>query len=184
VKVVDITFFPHATTLDNEKKIATGWSSTELSDLGRNQAKSLRKALKNISFDLVFCSDLKRAFESAKIGFGYKSRIIQDPRLRECDYGDLTGNTSSFITEKSFEYTDKPFPKGESYLDVEKRVGLFLESLLPKYNGKKVAIVAHRATQLALEVLINKQSWKNAFENDWRVQEPKKWQLGWNYVLK
>ncbi len=38
---------------------------------------------------LFFCSDLKRAVDSAKLGFADKYKIIQDKRLRECDYGDF-----------------------------------------------------------------------------------------------
>ena len=45
------------------------------------------KASKKINideFDVVFCSDLKRAIDSAEILFGGEKRIIQDKRLREC----------------------------------------------------------------------------------------------------
>ncbi|KKS39801.1 MAG: hypothetical protein UV02_C0055G0012, partial [Candidatus Kuenenbacteria bacterium GW2011_GWA2_42_15] len=48
-----------------------------------------------------------------------------------------------------------------------------------KFNGKKVAIVAHKAPQLAIESIINNVSLEKALDNDWRKR--KAWQAGWNY---
>jgi len=49
------------------------------------------------------------------------------------------------------------------------------------YDGQSVAIVAHKAPQLALEVLLNGKTWEQAFADDWRKK--KAWQPGWNYIL-
>ena len=87
---VKITYFVHGTTTDNEQDLATGWSPGELSKLGIKQAKELGILVSNKHFDSVFCSDLKRAMDSAQLGFADRYEIIQDKRLRECDYGDLT----------------------------------------------------------------------------------------------
>ena len=76
------------------------------------------------------------------------------------------------------------FPKGESYKDVEKRIRSFLNDLLEKHPGKHVAIVAHKAPQLALEVALNNKTWEQAIEEDWRKKEPKEWRPGWTYILK
>lgn len=46
------------------------------------------------------------------------------------------------------------FPDGESYEDVKARISDFLTFLKQHYNEKRVAIVAHKAPQLALDVLI------------------------------
>jgi alpha-ribazole phosphatase/probable phosphoglycerate mutase len=75
----------------------------------------------------------------------------------------------------------KPFPKGESCKDVERRILSFLNDLSKKYPDKNVAIVAHRVPHLALEVLINKKSWEQAVGEDWRLKGPKEWKLGWKY---
>ena len=47
--------------------------------------------------------------------------------------------------------------------------------------GKTVAIVAHRAPQLAFEVLTKKITWEEALEKDWR--KTKAWQPGWEYKI-
>ena len=133
-------------------------------------------------FDVIFCSDLKRAVDSAELGFGDKYKIIQDKRLRECNYGDFTRKSTESFKSKMSDYVDKSFPNGESYRDVEKRIADFLRHLKKNYDGKHIAIVAHQAPQLALDVLINGKTWRQAIDEDWRNK--KAWQSGWNYTLK
>ncbi len=176
-----ITFFAHGTTTDNEKGLATGWRHGELSGLGIRQSKTLGKLAAGRRFDAVFCSDLKRAADSARLAFGEKCPIIRDKRLRECDYGGFTGRQAGEFESRLAEFVDRPFPNGESYKDVEKRVAAFLDLLKKNYAGKHVAIVAHQATQLALEVLIKGKTWKQAIGQDWR--RTKAWQPGWEYRL-
>lgn len=98
---------------------------------------------------------MKRAVDSAGITFGDKYAIIHDKRLRECNYGDL--NLSEEEKVVYAEHIHKPFPKGESLKDVERRIANFLNFLYEQYNGKSIAIVAHKAPQLALDVLLNKK---------------------------
>lgn len=184
MKSVNITYFVHGTTTDNEKGIATGWSLGELSELGRKQCMELRESIRNKGFDVAFCSDLKRAVDSATLMFRDSVNIIQDRRLREVNLGDLTRVDSKKIDSIMVEHIDKPFPKGESCKDVEKRILSFLNDLSKKYPEKNVAIVAHRVPQLALEVLINKKSWEQAVGEDWRLKQPKEWKPGWKYELE
>jgi alpha-ribazole phosphatase/probable phosphoglycerate mutase len=184
MKLVSITYFVHGTTTDNEKGIATGWSPGELSELGRKQCMELGESIKDKGFDVAFCSDLKRAVDSAKLMFRDTVNIIQDRRLREVNLGDLTKADSKKIDSIIAEHIDKPFPGGESCRDVESRILSFLNDLSKKYPHKNVAIVAHRVPQLALEVLINKKSWEQAVEEDWRLKRPKEWKPGWKYELK
>jgi len=184
MKSVNITYFVHGTTTDNEKGIATGWSPGELSELGRKQCIELRESIRNKRFDVAFCSDLKRAVDSATLMFKDSVNIIQDRRLREVNLGDLTRVKCKKIDSIMVEHIDKPFPKGESCKDVEKRILSFLNDLSKKYPDKNAAIVAHRVPQLALEVLINKKSWEQAVGEDWRLKQPKEWKPGWKYGLE
>ncbi len=176
---VKITYFVHGTTTDNERGLATGCLPGELSELGVKQAKELGGFISNRYFDAVFCSDLKRAVDSAQFTFGSKYRIVLDKRLRECDYGELTGQPFVFDLKK---YINNPFPNGESYRDVERRIADFLNFLKKDYNNKQVAIVAHQAPQLALDVLLKGKTWEQAIEEDWRKKG--KWQPGWEYIVK
>ena len=189
---VKITYFVHGTTTDNEKDISSGWSDVELSELGKRQAKDLKEKIKDKQklgqaglgkkFDVVFCSDLKRAVDSANLAFGGTVAIIKDERLRECNYGDYNGKPEKVVEPLQEENIEKRFPNGESYEDVKERIQDFLGFLKEKYGGKSVAIVGHKAPQLALDVLLKGKTWKEAFAQDWRKK--KAWQPGWEYTLE
>lgn len=176
---VQLTYFVHGTTTDNESHISSGWKDVELSALGMKQSQDLIQQLKGKSFDVVFCSDLKRAVQSAKITFG--DNVIIDPRLRECNYGTFNGQLSELVEPMQEKSIYNKFPQGESYEDVKARMSSFLAEVKAKYDNKHIAIVAHKAPQLALDVLLKNQTWEQAFANDWR--KVGKWQPGWEYVL-
>lgn len=176
-----ITYFVHGTTLDNEKNISSGWNDAELSELGVEQALKLKELVKDKKFDIVFCSDLVRARKTAKLSFP-NSKIIIDKRLRECNYGDYTRGDSNFLDKKYYFHITNPFPNGESLTDVEKRIRNFLKEVSLKFPKKQVAIVSHKSPQLAFEVIINKKTWKEALDTDWRIS--KSWQPGWEYNLE
>ncbi len=179
--MINITYFVHGTTTDNEQDKCTGWNPGELSKLGVEQSIKLKDQIKGKRFDVVFCSDLKRAVDSAKLTFGSSVQILQDERLRECNYGDLNGAPAEKVDAIRYQCVEKPFPNGESYRDVEKRIRSFLDDLKKKYDGKPVAIVAHQAPQLALDVVIKGKTWEQAMKEDWRHK--KAWQPGWVYIL-
>jgi len=177
--MVKITYFVHGTTTDNEKHISSGWGDVDISELGIKQSKELIEQTKDKKFDAVFCSDLIRAVHSAKITFG--ENIIIDSRLRECNYGKYNSNPSSIVEPLQEQAINTPFSEGESYEDVKNRIYSFLIDLKKDYDGKHIAIVAHKAPQLALDVLLKGHTWEEAFAQDWR--KVGKWQPGWEYIL-
>lgn len=179
---VKITYFVHGTTIDNQNNISSGWSDTELSSLGKEQSIKLKDQIDGKIFNTVLCSDLKRAVESAKLTFEGEVPIIIDSRLRECNYGKYNGNKSEVVEPLQEKYIYERFPGGESYEDVKKRMTDFIDFLEENYDGKEVAIVAHKAPQLALEVLLKGKNWQEAFDEDWRKR--KAWQPGWEYTIE
>jgi broad specificity phosphatase PhoE len=179
---VKITYFVHGTTTDNEAHISSGWKDVELSELGIKQSEELTEKTKNMKFDAIFTSDLKRAVDSANITWG-KSNIpmFQDERLRECNYGDYNGKPSEEVEPLQNKSITTPMSNGESYENVKSRISDFLKDLREKYDGGHVAIVAHKAPQLALDVLLRGTSWESAFATDWRKEG--KWKAGWEYIV-
>lgn len=178
---VHITYFVHGTTLDNEQDLATGWQPGVLSHLGVEQGKKLGQLTKDREFDVVFSSDLQRAFDTAQLAFGERYEVIQDLRLREADYGSYSGHPVAEFKSDMTKYIDTPFPDGESYRDVEARLADFIDFLKHEHDGKRVAIVAHQGPQLALEVLLKGKTWEQAIAEDWR--HTKSWQPGWEYEI-
>lgn len=179
---VKITYFVHGTTTDNEKGFSSGWSDVELSELGIQQSKELGPLTEDKKFDVVFTSDLKRAIRSAQLTWGNKYKIIPDARLRECNYGDYNSKPSEIVEPLQEQSIITPMPNGESYEMVKERIKSFLEDLKKNYDGKFIAIVAHKAPQLALDVLLKKLTWEEVFATDWR--KTKEWKPGWEYVLE
>ena len=175
---IKIIYFVHGTTYDNAAEKCSGWKQVELNELGREQAKNLGNVTKDIKFDVIFTSDLVRAIESSNIAWQNYEKI-QDKRLRECNYGDYDGESKKLVVYE--EHVNEPFPNGESLKDVEKRIADFIDFLKKEYAGKTIGIVAHRAPQLALEVLTKNMTWDEALANDWRKR--KAWQPGWEYYL-
>ena len=180
--MINITYFVHGTTTDNEQHIATGWLPGQLSELGIQQSHDLAGRVANQDFDVVICSDLKRAVDTTEIAFGKKHKILQDKRLREANYGDWNGKPDSLFKYKVDQFINTTYPNGESYVQVEARIRSLCNELKEKYEGKRVALLAHQAPQIALEVIANGKTWQQAFEEDWR--KTGSYQPGWHYVLK
>lgn len=182
VQPVRIIYFVHGTTTDNERGLATGWAAGKLSEKGIAQSKELAASLAGERFDAVFCSDLKRAVDSAQLMFGGRHKIMRDRRLREVNYGDWTGKPAWEFKERLADFVEKPFPAGESYRDVERRMSEFLAFLKDKYGGKRIAVVAHQGSQLCLDVLLRGKTWQEAIAEDWRKRNA--WQPFWEYTME
>ena len=146
------------------------------------QSDELKDKIKDKKFDVVFCSDLKRAVDSTKLTFEGIVPIISDKRLRECNYGKYNAQSSAIVEPMQENCITERFPEGESYEDVKTRVADFLEFLKKNYDGKSIAIVAHKAPQLALDVLLKNKTWEQVFAEDWR--KVKAWQPRWEYDIK
>lgn len=174
---VTIIFETHSTSIDNENHLASGWSNAPLSPLGIKQAKDLGERRKDEKFHAIFCSDLQRSYQTAQIALGNKFPIIKDSRLRECNYGDLTQYPGEQVDKEKPKRIKTPFPNGESYEQTSERMKSFLKDLLKNYNGKKVMIIGHRATQYGLE------HWINGVPLEKVISAPWTWQPGWEYQL-
>jgi len=178
--MIEIFFFAHGTTPENEQQLLSGWNDIGLSDLGKKQAVELGQHFNFTTFPAVYCSDLPRATQTVELACGSLERVQTDPRLREVNFGTFTSRPSSLINDHWTQYINAAFPEGESYLDVEKRICEFLNDL-GKQSHQKIALVAHQAPQLALEVLLNGKTWQQAMEEDWRNTGD--WHPGWKYEM-
>ena len=170
-----LIFETHATSLDNEAGLASGWFDVALSTTGEEQARLL--GIRRHSDDLaaVFCSDLARSFATAEIAFrGRAIPLIRDARLRECDYGDLTRRPASEIERRRVLHVVDPFPGGESYEQVVDRVSEWLADAVRQYRGTAL-VIGHRATFYALEHLLKGVALQEALASPWH------WQPGWTY---
>jgi len=176
--MIKIIFEAHATSLDNEANLASGHYDVELSELGKQQAKELGERYGNEQFAAVFCSDLKRSYNTAEIAFADRDfQIVKDERLRECDYGDFEKHSREEVELEKEKHITEPFANGESYEQAVARVKYFLLDLQKIYSGRRVMIIGHRATQYGLE------HWIRNIPLEEVVAAPWKWKPGWVYSL-
>lgn len=171
-----IVFESHATSLDNEAGVASGWLDVALSPTGEKQARLLGERRRHDELATVFCSDLSRAFRTAEIAFGDLALpIVRDARLRECDYGAFTGRPVFEIEERRALHVTTPFPHGESYEQVVERVAAWLTEITSAFGNGTVLVIGHRATFYALEHLLRHIPLHEVVTSTWH------WQPGWIY---
>ncbi|MCI8555835.1 MAG: histidine phosphatase family protein [Clostridia bacterium] len=141
-----IYFVRHGQTDDNANgNLLTGWSATPLNERGFAQARETAAALKDIKFDVCFCSPLLRTRQTLEeiLKFHEGLSIIFDDRLKERDYGEITGKPASICKFRRWNANDEiPFEM-ESIPKMYQRVSSFYDEILPKTKGKNVLIVAH-----------------------------------------
>ncbi len=120
--------------------IQGGGSNPPLNENGIQQAQQLAPKLENLGIQIIYSSDLLRAYQTAEeINKLLNLQIIKTPLLRETFYGDLEGQLSS-ITNTNPEYkkicdavdmgdNDAHFPNGESRNMVVNRMIKFLKNI-------------------------------------------------------
>lgn len=167
--MVNLIFESHATSLDNEKSISSGWSDVKLSSKGKQQAKGLGSRYQDREIHAVFCSDLLRAVETASIAFGEDPmKIFVDWRLRECNYGSYSKRPTDIVEPEKLKRIDIPFPEGESYQDCLARTKSFLDDLKSMFDGKTVIVIGHAAPRHCLEHLIKGKSLKQILSEEFK----------------
>jgi broad specificity phosphatase PhoE len=172
-----VLFETHSTSLDNEAGLASGWYDVALSRRGEAQARELGERYRTCELDVIACSDLQRSFRTAEIAFSDRRvPIVRDARLRECNYGMLTRHATNQVEPQRAARIGQPFPGGESYGDVTRRVAAYLEDIARLRSGP-LLIVGHRGTFYALEYLLRNVPLADAIGAEW------KWQPGWSYDL-
>lgn len=175
---VELVYETHAITTDNEAGIATGWLPGVLSAAGHESARDLGARRRNDGIATVYVSDLARAVETARIAFAASPLpIVEDARLRECNYGRLNGMPRAVLDPERASHVDEPWPDGESYRDVVARTASFLEDLVRGSDGRRVLVIAHSANEWALEHLLHGADLAQ------RVAAGMTWQPGWEFVL-
>lgn len=173
---VEVVYETHSTSTDNEAGVASGSRDVSLSETGRRQARELGERRRG-EVDAVYCSDLRRAVETAEFAFP-DLPVKVDPRLRECDYGEMTGRPSKEIDAEWPGRVAMPFPGGESVSEVVARVRSFLDDLARDHDGRRVVVIGHRATWLALDHLLGGADLSESASATFV------WQPGWRYVLE
>jgi 2,3-bisphosphoglycerate-dependent phosphoglycerate mutase len=145
-----VVVFRHGESEDNRRRVFSGWRDSLLTERGRDQARALAAKLQGLRLHLVVTSDQNRSKETARLALVHQPDIRweEDWRIKERDYGDLTGQSKEDWMKKDPERTvlwrrgyDAAPPNGESLKAVEKRVRLFLDSLVERIRHDRINVV-------------------------------------------
>jgi len=138
-----IWFVRHGETDFNKFGITQGQLDTSLNKAGIEQSKDVAKQLKDVSFDIAFCSTLIRADQTLQEILKYHNNlnVIYDKRLIEHKRGNIVGRKNSKEDYQKF-FTNPHAYGGENEEDIYNRVFSFVQDL-SKYKGLNVLIVSH-----------------------------------------
>ena len=141
-----IFYVRHGQTDDNLKGIFTGDSNTPLNETGFEQARVTAQLLKNKKIDIVYCSPLTRARQTAGeiMKFHKGVPLVIDERIEERDDGDFKGKPTEGLDAERWNLNNDKFNKtGESIAQVYARVKEFYDEILKKHQNENVLVVAH-----------------------------------------
>lgn len=156
----------HAEVEEKYKGRYNGQIDIDISQKGQEGAKKLAENLKNIEFDAIYSSDLKRCRQS--IEFFGKKMIIFDELLREKSFGECEGLSYEEICElkntkyKSFEQWITVLG-GEDFDSFIKRIEHFFKTKILNSGAKNILIMTHAGViRTAIYLFLNK-SLKESF---------------------
>lgn len=142
----------HGETLWNKEKRAQGAQDIKLSENGKIQGKLLADSLKDKNIDLIYASDLSRAYETAElIGKSVEKPVTILEGIREINFGKWEGLTRDEMNNKYKEIFEEwnlrphlaKIPGGETLKQVQKRAMEAVNGIIEKNPGKNIVMVSH-----------------------------------------
>ncbi len=159
----------HGITEWNSQKRYCGYKDIGLSNEGKFQVKLLSGRLNAVRFDKVYCSDRKRAMQTARILFK-QTRIIPDQGLQEINFGVFEGLKHEEIMKKYADTYKKwlkdsfkcNIPQAEPMNVFKKRVENTIWNIIRSNPNKTVAVVCHGGVIgiFVKGILKNKNFWR------------------------
>lgn len=170
----------HGETDWNKQKKLQGQSDTELNEYGIELARITGEALKDIHFDYIYSSPLKRAYRTAELIRGERELpIITDDRLKEIGFGINEGVRAELITQDFHYFFDAPekyvpAEGGETYEQLCTRSRDFIDSVIVPLSLKEpdaaALITAHGALNKSIMIYLNhlqiKNMWDGVFQKN------------------
>lgn len=142
----------HAEAMGNINGTFQGLSDCEISPNGKRQLELLRERFKEIEYDAIFSSPLKRAVKTAEaVNFHRGLEIHTDKGLVEINGGVFEGQKWTDLPKlfpEAYDLWENNFSKfyvegGESMESVFNRITLSITQLAARNRGKTIAVVSH-----------------------------------------
>ncbi len=142
----------HGESEGNKARRFLGHTDLDLTDMGHRQAQKTAEFLKNVNADVIYSSDLIRAYNTAVHTAELKGmEIIKNRNLREIHAGDWEGRKFTEIEEiyaESFgiwhnDTGNAVCPEGESIAGLQMRIATEITKIAKENEGKTVFIFTH-----------------------------------------
>lgn len=141
----------HAETVFNREGRVQGFTDSPLSDLGREQARRLRKRLEAIRLGAAASSPAGRAVETARVALDGAVPLATHDGLREMNLGVWEGRVASDIRREYPEeirlWFDRPsrlrLEGGETIRRFRRRVTRTMDSILESHPDQTIAVFTH-----------------------------------------
>lgn len=131
-----------------------------LNEKGKNQARALAEALKDVPIKAVYASPLDRAMETAApIAESHQLKIVAEPALMDTHVGKWQGRSwKALRLTKAWKIVQNApsrfrFPEGESFPECQLRIVNALERIIEKRGkAQDIAAVVFHADPIKLAV--------------------------------
>lgn len=136
----------HGQTDWNVLKKVMGRCDEPLNNTGINQAFETKNNLLDTDIDLIICSPLLRAKQTAEIiNKDRNVPIIYDNRIIERDFGEFEGMQTNTFDFNGFwdYYKNEQYKTAENIQVFFERIYDFLKDIVKKYRDKNVLLVSH-----------------------------------------
>ncbi len=142
----------HGESQANERDIFLGHGDLDLTERGYAQAKKTAEYISKLPIDVIYSSDLMRAYHTAKESAKLLNLpITKDKGLREIDCGEwdfMTFDELRIKYKESFGVWTSNLPEsrcdgGESVKEVQDRLVKTITKIAEENNGKTVLIFTH-----------------------------------------
>lgn len=150
----------HGQSVWNKRNMFTGWIDVDLTEKGIAEAHLAADKVRDIEFDVAFCSKLRRAQRTLNIMLKHQREdveIHESEDLNERMYGDLQGLDKDEVREQfgadqvkiwRRSYDIAP-PNGESLADTSDRVIPYYNAqILPELEAERNVLVAAHGNSL------------------------------------
>ena len=167
-----ILLLRHGRTKANEEHLYCGSTDWPLSEEGRKRLMQ-KSGIYGTGWESFYTSGLIRTKETLELLFGEQETVIEEPDLREMDFGDFEGKSYEMLKDDqayrewiSGDNERKICPGGESGEQMRERVLRAVDRILQNDPAKRIVIVTHGGPIAAImqqffpEKNLNRYEWQ------------------------
>jgi broad specificity phosphatase PhoE len=182
-------FVRHGESEYGASQLVAGWSNPPLTELGKKQAHDTGKALRSNNIDLIFSSDLERAYQTALIireEVNEKLPLLVDWLLREKSFGEKEKAPWDMVDWSKVDkdeldyHSDNSIEHPDNFMS---RITAFLKNLnlLPD-SFHNIVVTTSGGVMVKIEQIYNPDNFNFNLDTDFANGQVKEYDL--NELLK